>query len=343
MSSRRGKGRANYEGGDPVAACKLADERTINTLADRFEWTDRPERFDLIARWRSRTAEFARWRGRGASLPDVVIKAPFRFNSVADVRAAHERLRQFQGVAAPHDSSVGIYVTHGRGWFGDPPLLCMDYIGGVELGKLITEWNSTTDFDLMRTRMRSCGRFLAQVHNLTLVEGSSGEGGALRLARALHDRVAYGLLRPDLRAARLGDQLSLAERYGDFAPYNLRVTENDQMWLLDPPTGAHYAPVQQDLACFLHALDRDVVRKDRLAGGPPETDIRRELHGSFLRGYSDRARVAVLSAASLDVIRLYDTHRRIGLVRKRSRDRRFVDAARMLGSLRHRTGHKELF
>lgn len=313
----------------------------MENLADRFDWSERPESFVLIAQWSSRTAEFARWRARSAYTPDVVIKAPHRVRRLDEVRLPHERLELFQQFAAPLDQDAGIHVARGRGWLAEPALFAMNHIEGVELGKLLTQWDRDTNVELMRRRVWSCGKFLARVHSLTAVDGGHRDIGAVQDACAVHNRIACGLLRPDLRAERVGTELVLGERYGDFAPYNLRITPEGEMWLFDPPGGSRFAPIQQDIACFLHAVRRDLARRDPSMGGPPTSELSRVLCTAFLHGYAESSTVSICSPGSLSVIRLYDTHRRVGLARKRTRERRYIAAARILASLCRPSGAHE--
>jgi hypothetical protein len=165
--------------------------------------------------------------------------------------------------------------------------------------------------------MRACGVALGVFHSEMGLDGPVPDEAALRAEVA---RIAAAVrVRP-----WFVDELDLAKatarRYGDFAPYNIRIDAEGSAWIIDQPSGPAPELVHRDVAWFLYNMERRL-------GWETTTDrtvfdqARSGLATAFRDGYRLTGPVPLDTAADRALLALYRAHRSLWTVRRRFRQR----------------------
>jgi hypothetical protein len=293
----------------------------ILLMQERFGWTERAPWYEIVARWKSRTAILYRCRGEGGH-PDVVVKVMQRPDDGSAVAHTYDVMARFCGRLASVAPS-GLRIPSPLGWSADPPSICGPFVEGTDLKLLLV--GGAPLGELVHT-VEGCGRVLGVFHSgfapPTELQGRARD----EAARSLRD-AASGLFVGPSRLTAASERMEVALRYGDFAPYNFRVTSDGELCLLDAATAQVYEAVHRDVATFLFELRKLVREGGRGFGWRDRHERAATLRRAFQAGYATTGPAALASPGDQMLISLFDGRLAIGRARKRFRRRRFAEAA----------------
>jgi hypothetical protein len=310
---------STYEGFDESAVARIIDD-----LATRFSW-EGWSGYDVVRVWDSRTAVLHHIVPLNGGTSRVLKVGTLWKKEKA--REVYEDLAHLREVFTSNPA-VELQVPEAFGWHDSPPCVCVEYVPGVDLTAALSETSGPATADLGRI-VDACGAALGAFHKAYSFDPDAADAPLSRrklerIARTMAGRVG---VKPELVEGIDWSRLA-SRRYGDFAPYNLRVDRSGGIWVIDQPSGRSYAPVHRDVAYFLDRLDRVLARR-----GPSATDrwrTRAELETSLLSAYARTGPGMLDTPADKTLLSLYLTHKQIHTARKRLRRGRVRDVPRFL-------------
>ena len=130
-------------------------------------------------------------------------------------------------------------------------------------------------------------------------------------------------IRSDL-ARTLDTEKLIAPRYGDFAPYNVRIDPAGQAWLLDQPAPRSLDLIHRDVAWYTFALLRNVGR-DADPGSEEVLAARDRLVAAFVAGYARTGPSSMGSPQDQLLLSLHYAHFFLWAAKRRWRQRRYQE------------------
>lgn len=276
----------------------------------------------LGGRFQSHTSAFYELVPSSGEGPIALLKVGEGWDA-QEAQRIYQDLITFGGVLDMNEADLR--VAPALGWHGEPPAICLKRIAGDDLGRLLRSSDAATAAEHV-TIVRACGEALGLFHREMPADPddpgkTDARSDLVGMARAIRVRPWF-LDEIDLDVA-------MARRYGDFAPYNIRVDGQGGGWIIDQPSAPVREPVHRDVAWFLFNVERrlgwDVPTQ------PAQLDqARSALRASFLEGYRQSGPVPLDTPADRSLLALYRAHRSLWTARRRFRQGEFREVAAYL-------------
>ena len=206
-------------------------------------------------------------------------------------------------------------IARPMGWHAAPPSICIGYVPGEDLGKLLRAAGHDTA-DTFSPVIEACGHALGSFHSQSpvadLPDPTSMRADLEAMSRTVMVKPWF------LDAIDLVG--STARRYGDFAPYNVRLEPGGKAWIIDQPSSPDLDVVHRDVAWFLFNLERRLGWETSERGAAFD-DARARLADSFQDGYRRSGPVNLDTPADRALLALYRSHRSLWTARRRLRQR----------------------
>jgi hypothetical protein len=214
------------------------------------------------------------------------------------------------------DAGSSLEIARPMGWHAAPPSICIGYVPGEDLGKLLRAAGNETA-DTFRSVIEACGHALGSFHRQSDLADLVPDPTSIRAD--LEGMARTVMVRPWFLDA-IDLVSSTARRYGDFAPYNIRLEPGGKAWIIDQPSPPALDVVHRDVAWFLFNLERRLgwETSDRVAAFD---DARARLADSFHDGYRRTGPVTLDTPADRALLALYRSHRSLWTARRRLRQR----------------------
>ena len=214
------------------------------------------------------------------------------------------------------DSGSSIDIARPMGWHAAPPSICIAYVPGEDLGKLLRAAGHDKA-DTFTPVIEACGHALGLFHSQSPVADLVPDPTSIRADLEAMSRTV--MIQPWFLDA-LDLVSSTARRYGDFAPYNVRLEPGGKAWIIDQPSPPDLDVVHRDVAWFLFNLERRLGWETSEKGGALD-DARARLADSFHDGYRRTGPVTLDTPADRALLALYRSHRSLWTARRRLRQR----------------------
>ena len=225
-------------------------------LQNEFQWSRQAARYVVKHSWDSRTARFFLCQDADQREPAFVVKClPDGAGDLA--RRSFRSLELLAELAATADEWVAT-PPQALGWCSDPPAVAMENVTG-RLGGRVLRDSLAADFgyETLERLLRVCGATLGRWHTSWGTDPSPSHQATYyqQLRRTAHRQGLRLPSSPDRSAS-----LPVVRRYRDFAIYNVLLTLDERVVILDPPPeAAEHDLAYRDLAWFLTTLDRRVA------------------------------------------------------------------------------------
>jgi hypothetical protein len=208
---------------------------------------------------------------------------------------------------------AGLRVAPPLGWHDRPPAVCLGRIEGEDLGRLLraSPPDSASTFGPL---VRSCGEALGIFHARMGLVGEIPDEASLR---AEVEKTAAALRVKPWFLDGLDLTNATARRYGDFAPYNIRVDPQGGAWIIDQPSGPTPELVHRDVAWFLFNVERRLGWEAKDRSGLDQA--RAGLVAAFQEGYGRTGPLGLDTPADQALLALYRAHRSLWTARRRFR------------------------
>lgn len=285
--------------------------------------------FDSVERIESRTAMIYVVSGEG--IPSAVVKAGKGW--VADTaQRVYEDLTALSAMFASTDQ-VSIRVPKIMGWHDSPPSVSLAFVEGEDLSQLLSRREGYMSSEVERA-MSEIGAALGVYHSEEVKEAAKRKHlfdiaeirrSIVRMARKVGIR--NPLLPPDLETV-------VARRYGDFAPYNIKIASDGTVWLLDQPSDLTMAPTHHDVSYFLGRVEGRLGR-DESGSRSSLRAVQTRLEETFMNAYDKTAPRPLRSDEDQALIATYRAHRSLMTARKRFTQSRYTEILRYLRSARY--------
>jgi len=297
----------------------------LGRMQDRFPWPETAERFVIAGRWGSRTASLYRCNGASTGRPDVMLKVG-RDWTTEIARATHDEMEGL-GRALHVAGPIPVNVPTALGWDAHPPLVCTSYVEGTDVYFLLADlthpaW-TTSDRQPIEV-LEACGRALGAYH--ARFAPDPNDPAAREQALRGFERAARTLGVGRATVDRLADGLVLSRGFGDFGPHQFRLTDSDQLFLLDPPVAETFEPVHQDVARFLFGLTK-ILGQDARAGRQQRRSAS-DLRKAFIRGYRETGPTDPSDQRGRWLVQLYEGAAAAGMAHQRLTNHEFGSAVR---------------
>jgi len=264
-------------------------------------------------RFVSHTSTFYELSAPEGDVPFALIKVGRAWDQT-EARRIHDDLVDLSALLA--EAGSPLKVAQPMGWHAAPPSICIAYVPGDDLGKLLRAADHDTA-DVFRPVIEACGGALGSFHSQSPVADLVPDPALLRADLEWMAKIVmvqpWFLERIDLVG-------STARRYGDFAPYNVRLEPDGKAWIIDQPSSATLDLVHRDVAWFLFNLERRLGWETSRKGGTFD-EARARLTESFHVGYRRTGPVAIDTPADRALLALYRAHRSLWTARRRLRQR----------------------
>lgn len=312
-----------YGGGAPPT--KPLDEAALNALlkdtAERFDWPETADRYELAGSWASRTAEFYRCRGVPSGAPDLVLKVGREW-SPEEARSLHGAMEALES-SLTGSGKTRVRAPVALGWAEAPPSVCMGFLEGTSAGRILTDGDAWRERPWRpRDLLAECGRALGAYHAADATGATAAEVEGDPELRA----AAATMLASRRLVARASRAIVVASRYFDIGPHQFLVTPQGDVFLLDPPVTPSSGPVQRDVARFLHGLHRTFDHGRSL--GRRRRRYESILREAFLGGYAQAGPTDPRRPADRWLIALYEGYDAAATTRRRMATRHYGHAAR---------------
>jgi hypothetical protein len=271
----------------------------------------------VVGHFTSHTSAFYELAPASGGDPIALLKVGGGWDAAQAQRIYHDlvefdRLLEAEG--------AGLRVAPPLGWHDRPPAVCLGRIEGDDLGHLLRGID-VDDASNFTPVVGACGEALGIFHSRMAVEGEIPDETALRAE--VEKAAAAVRVRPWF-LADLDLTGATARRYGDFAPYNIRVEAQGGAWIIDQPSAPSLELVHRDVAWFLFNVERRLgweTTRDR-AGFD---EARSGLVAAFHEGYGRTGPVPLSTTADRALLALYRAHRSVWTARRRFRQREFAE------------------
>lgn len=281
-------------------------------LQDTFGWSPRASGFRTVHTRPIRSGLLYRCHPVGSAGGDLVMKIRPKWDGTT-VESLYRGSRRVAGSWRP---SGGFRVVCAIGFSVVPPCLCMPYVDGQDLPRVLAQ-SSREDLEHWLTK---CGQAIGAFHSHFAprqVDLSPARKQALQDLR----RVAKRLRLPTLPLSGVARREVISVAYGDFSPQNIRIEPGGNLCLLDPPPERLFRLVHCDLAAFMVALER----LSALGGVPARRAGRGEsvaLLDTLLEGYARTGPGDFRTPEDRGLVRLYCADRWLRAARAAWRRRR---------------------
>jgi len=196
--------------------------------------------------------------------------------SVLEVLASNAEV--LHGALATEGSRLDVVRIVGQ--TQDPPGLIMEYVAGVNLSSLIARavLCSATPGDRREAQelVALAGSALGTIHSTA---------GVLQSETTLLDRIQRRFKLPKSWVKDASRSICPVRSVRDFAPYNLRVTPDDGLCILDIASESKIVTAHEDCALFLAGLSR-CVYEVQWRHRDWQHRVFEDLRRSFMAGYS---------------------------------------------------------
>lgn len=300
----------------------------IEEMREEFDWDESLRDLRPVKDWESRTSILYKLQG-GEGSPAVVLKVGKDWTA-EKAREVYDDLRTLEDLFTESDK-VNINLPKVRGWSDSPPCVCFDFIEGEDFSQRLSRRAGYLSAEVEEA-MAECGAAIGLFHTA----GLEAAGSAVDMDEMKRRLVTMGrkvLVDPGVITPM--DLTGLVSRkYGDFAPYNIRLTDDGRVWILDQPSSHAYAPIHRDVAYFLYRVERRLGRYE--PDNPAEMKAAQaHLEKVFLTAYAGTGPSALDTAQDQTLFAIYLSHKNLRTARKRFNQRRYREVP---GYLRLATG-----
>ena len=293
--------------------------RLLRDMQSKFGWADSLPEFEDIEVWESRTSFLYKVTAPGAEPAVLKVGKDWSVEKAVEVHSDLTRLDELFHAT----DETSLRVPRVLGWHDSPPCVCFAYVEGEDLSKRLSrrEWYLSPE---VTQAMADAGAALGSFHNSNMVDpGDPAVGIDMDVIRARLEAMAKKvLLGPALVDVDLTGMIS--RRYGDFAPYNIRMGADGSLYLLDQPSMLSFAPVHRDVVYFMYRVERRLGRYE--TGREDEMrEVQDRLEQTFLDAYSRTGPASLSSPGDRTLFAVYLSHKHLRTARKRFRQRRIVE------------------
>ncbi len=264
-------------------------------------------------RFVSHTSTFYELSAPEGDAPIALIKVG-RDWDLTEARRIHDDLIALSTLLT--DAGSSLEIAPPMGWHAAPPSICIGYVPGEDLGKLLRAAGTDTA-DTFRPVIEACGHALGSFHSQSHVADLVPDPTSMRADLEAMARTV--MVRPWFLDA-IDLVSSTARRYGDFAPYNVRLEPGGKAWIIDQPSPPALDVVHRDVAWFLFNLERRIGWETSERGAAFD-EARARLADSFHDGYRRTGPVALDTPADRALLAVYRSRRSLWTARRRLRQR----------------------
>lgn len=298
----------------------------VAELGSRFGVSEAVTGLRLARVWESRTSFLYKMDPPGDGSP-LVLKVG-KVWTVEKAREVFEDLSGLHRLWGEHEE-LRLNVPRVYGWLEDPACVCVEFVEGEDLSQALSRRDGYLSPEV-ESAFERCGAALGLFHTSELVDLSDPDAPITEdeLRRRL-ERVARWFLVRSKPIAAVELDGAVSRRYGDFAPYNLRLTSDGGVCVLDQLSSRSYALIHRDVSWFLHRIGLRIGRYD--------PDSRKKLDAAqqrleevFMAGYATTAPRPLDSPADQALLALYRAYKTLRTSRKRVRERQFRGLPRLL-------------
>ena len=293
-------------------------EQLIGEMSDRFGWDESLAGLKAVRDWESRTAILYKLEGGPGTQP-VVLKVGKDWTP-EKAREVYDDLRSLEDLFNESDQ-VQINLPKVRGWSESPASVCFDFIEGEDFSQRLSRRAGYLSAEVERA-MDECGAAIGLFHSAGLEAAEAvadiDEMKQRLIAMGRKVLIDPGVITPmDLTG-------KISRKYGDFAPYNIRLTDDGRVWILDQPSSHAYAPIHRDVAYFLYRVERRLGRYE--PDYPDEMKATQaHLEKIFLQAYARTGPSSLDSPDDETLFAVYLSHKNLRTARKRFNQRRFSE------------------
>ena len=311
----------------PVTTIAHSDlVQVVGELGSRFGAEEDLRGLRPVRSWESRTSTLYHLASEDGT--GVVLKVGKAWTT-AKAREVYEDLRAL-GDLLNHDPRLRIGVPRVFGFHDDPPSVCIAYVPGEDLSRKLSRRPSYLSSEVADA-IEQCGYALGVFHSDGLIESVDIEELQARLVKMARRILVSSDFVKSFDLTGL-----VSRRYGDFAPYNVRVTEEGAVCVLDQPSTRAVAPIHRDVSYFLYRVERRLHQCED--ADPAELKrVQRRLQRIFLSAYAETGPRPLDSPDDEALMALYAAHKNLRTARKRLQQRKYSDAPRFVAmALRER-------
>ncbi len=287
------------------------------------ELLERLEASHVVEPMRSRTAEMLIARPRpGVDGRTLLVKHCERHH-VPSAEAAYAASVRCDAAGQREHKAL---VPSPECWGADPPYICNEYVASRVVSRLLRQLRSTGADDDTREALalvNRAGATLARFHR------------ALPLAPAAQKQRPRSPKLHWIARRFVGSppatRASLVHLHTDYGSYNLILTENAEILIVDLPGSDRVGPPEEDLGCLIDSVSRRIP-----ASNPP---LRAALVEAALAGYESESELKVRTGDRRAVVESFAARHALLMVldgiRHRSRPR-MREGARSIAAARRR-------
>jgi hypothetical protein len=268
-----------------------------------------------IGQFRSHTSVFYELAMSEGTEPVALLKVGGGWTP-SEARRIHDDMVVFDDVLA--QAGAEMRLAPPLGWHDTPPLVCLGRIAGEDLGRLLraSDAPGATNYAPI---VRACGTALGLFHSRMTVEAEAAAEQAIRADVA---KMAAAVRVKPWFLDEIDLSGSTGRRYGDFAPYNVRIEDGGRAWILDQPSSPAAELVHRDVAWFLFNVERR-LGWDVSTEKAGFDEARTALVSAFHDGYRVSGPIPLDTPADRSLLALYRAHRGLWTARRRFRQREF--------------------
>ena len=298
----------------PVVPLTESELRSVTSdLAQSFETARDLETVIPTGRFVSHTSTFYELSAPDGGTPLALIKVGTDWDHT-EAKRIYDDLVAMGTILSEAGSPID--VAPPLGWHAAPPSICIGYVAGKDLGKLLRAAGSATA-DGFRPVVEACGRALGIFHSQSSIADLVPDPASMR---ADIESMARSVMVQPWFLEGIDLVGSTARRYGDFAPYNVRLESDGKAWIIDQPSPPALEPIHRDVAWFLFNLERRLGWETSEKGEALDA-ARARLAESFHYGYRRTGPIALDTPADRALLAVYRSHRSLWTARRRLRQR----------------------
>lgn len=293
-------------------------EQLIGEMSDRFGWDESLAGVRPVRDWESRTAILYKLESGPGSQP-VVLKVGKDWTA-EKAKEVYDDLRSLEDLFEGN-AKVTMKLPKVRGWSESPASVCFDFIEGEDFSQRLSRRAGYLSAEVERA-MAECGAAIGLFHSAGL-DAAAAAADMDEMKRRLVVMGRKVLVDPSvIQPMDLTGKIS--RKYGDFAPYNIRLTDDGRVFVLDQPSSHAYAPIHRDVAYFLYRVER---RLGRYEPDNPEEKRATQAHLEkvFLQAYAGTGPSSLDSPQDETLFAIYLSHKNLRTARKRFNQRRFKE------------------
>jgi hypothetical protein len=298
---------------DPGSLSSVEVEEIANSLVASFPAAALLASSVATGQFRSHTSVFYELATSEGAEPVALLKVGGGWTP-SEAKRIHDDMVVFDDVL--DEAGAEMRLPPPLGWHDTPPLVCLGRIAGVDLGRLLRGSDAPGASTYVPV-VRACGTALGLFHSRMTMEAEAAAEPAIRADVA---KMAAAVRVKPWFLDEIDLSGSTARRYGDFAPYNVRIENGGRAWIIDQPSSPASELVHRDVAWFLFNVERRLgwdVSTDK-AGFD---EARSALVSAFHDGYRLSGPVPLDTPADRSLLALYRAHRGLWTARRRFRQR----------------------